>query len=320
MHQRTKKGFSLIEVLLVLSITGLVFVGIVSGINSNVARQRYNDSVQDFAEFLRRVYSEATNVENAMDNIKINNKYCTAAGLPSSGVIFNPKDEENIGGRSDCAFYGKLISFGEDNTTGDTSLIYVYDVIGKVYDNSKGASKNYAEGKDADGKNPIGILSYLRELHSDILTVTPSGSNCIFQPFATMYSYRPAWESKIETTKNGTLFKGQVLIARSPSDNSIRTSYRIGSNKFINAHSVNTTGRCSSSTYNSIKSNSLFAKLSNFSSGADINFCVASDDASASGNRRRNVRISGDGSNSSAVRLMNVDENDEDGKMGKCEE
>ena len=100
--RRFRRGFTLIEVSLFLAITGLLFLGVTIGVQNSMTRQRYNDTVQSFAEFLRNAYSEVTNVQG------VNN------------------------GRSDEAIYGKLITFGEQ---GKGDEIFVYDVVGRVESN-----------------------------------------------------------------------------------------------------------------------------------------------------------------------------------------
>lgn len=120
--KRRRSGFTLIEVSLFLAITGLLFVGIAIGTQNSIFQQRFNDSVQGFAEFLRSEYSEVTNVRN---------------------------DGE---GRSDQAIYGKLITFGEGyDLAGQEidpgSAVFSYNVVG---------------GADADGVGPSdGLLTSL---------------------------------------------------------------------------------------------------------------------------------------------------------------
>lgn len=103
-----RRGFTLIEVALFLAITGALFVGIALGVQNSMFQQRYNDSVQSFADFLRSAYSETSNVQNPTGD-----------------------------GRSDKAIYGRLIVFGESQTlTGDSNsnnkAIYAYDVVGNI--------------------------------------------------------------------------------------------------------------------------------------------------------------------------------------------
>lgn len=100
---KVKGGFTLIEVTLFLAITGLLFLGVTIGVQNSIFQQRYNDSVQNFVEFLRSAYSKTENVQNA-------------------GT-----------GDTKQAIYGKLITFGEKkNLAGEENNgeVFIYDVIG----------------------------------------------------------------------------------------------------------------------------------------------------------------------------------------------
>ena len=103
---KKRSGFTLIEIAIFLAITGLLFVGITVGTNNSVIQQRFTDSVQNFAEFLRSVYSEVSNPQSIGD------------------------------GRSERAIYGKLVTFGEayglDGELNTDNKIFVYDIIGSV--------------------------------------------------------------------------------------------------------------------------------------------------------------------------------------------
>lgn len=103
---KNRRGFTIIEVVIFLAITSIIFMAIVLGTRNVMSRQRYNESTQNFADFLRGVYSKLTSIENHGD------------------------------GRSEKAIYGKLITFGEkfnlageENTNND---VFVYDIIGDV--------------------------------------------------------------------------------------------------------------------------------------------------------------------------------------------
>lgn len=98
--KKVRRGFTLVEVALFLAITAAIFVGIAVGTQNSIFQQRYNDAVQNFAEFLRSVYSQVTNVQ-------------------SEGS-----------GRSEKAIYGKLVVFGEDGN--GENEITTYNVIGDV--------------------------------------------------------------------------------------------------------------------------------------------------------------------------------------------
>lgn len=98
--KRIRRGFTLVEVSLFLAITAVIFVSIAVGTQNSIFQQRYNDAVQNFAEFLRSMYSQVTNVQ-------------------SEGH-----------GRSEYAIYGKLVNFEEDEN--GNNKITTYNVIGDV--------------------------------------------------------------------------------------------------------------------------------------------------------------------------------------------
>ena len=98
--KRIRRGFTLVEVSLFLAITAAIFVSIAVGAQNSIFQQRYNDAVQNFAEFLRSVYSQVMNVQ-------------------SEGY-----------GRSEYAIYGKLVNFEEDEN--GNNKITTYNVIGDV--------------------------------------------------------------------------------------------------------------------------------------------------------------------------------------------
>ena len=99
--KKVRRGFTLVEVSLFLAITAVIFVGVAVGTQSSIFQQRYNDAVQNFAEFLRSTYSQVSNVQ-------------------SEGM-----------GRTDKAIYGKLVTFRKN---GDKNIINSYNVIGKIED------------------------------------------------------------------------------------------------------------------------------------------------------------------------------------------
>ena len=135
MKMTKRRGFTLVEVALFLAVTGMLFAGIVIGIQSSMFQQRYNDSVQSFAEFLRSVYSQTMNVEN----------------------------RDASSGRSQKAIYGKLVTFGEsknfEGKNNTEKAIFSYTVVGKI-NNSLGSSDT---------------LSQLGELEANVLIKDSSG-------------------------------------------------------------------------------------------------------------------------------------------------
>ena len=48
-----RKGFTIIEVMLFLALSGLLLVGVLGGLGDNISRQRYNDAVQDVVNMMQ---------------------------------------------------------------------------------------------------------------------------------------------------------------------------------------------------------------------------------------------------------------------------
>ncbi len=103
--KQKRNGFTLIEVLLFLAVTALLFGGMFGMMQNSIQQQKFNDSTQSFVEFLRRVFSAVANPQSIGD------------------------------GRSDYALYGKLVTFGETYDLTGTKIeneqkFFVYDVVG----------------------------------------------------------------------------------------------------------------------------------------------------------------------------------------------
>ena len=169
-------GFTIIEVSLFLAITGLLFLGVTIGVQSSVFRQRFNDSVQNFAEFLRGIYAETMNVQSA--------------------------DK----GRSKQAIYGKLVTFGEtigfDGRPVDGNQAFVYDVVGDINDDAgtggilTALSNANADviAKDDDTWKLAGIVESYRPKWSAAIQSTNS------------YEYKKATLLVVRHPKSGTVY------------------------------------------------------------------------------------------------------------------
>ena len=190
-----KSGFTLIEVTLFLALSSSIMLGIILATNLSVARQRYGDSVNDFADFLRGIYSKVIDVEHDRD------------------------------GNTGEAIYGKLVTFREKNN--NSPKIRIYDVVGNAVSSSSEISGTDALAILMDDK----VKGHLRLDSSDntkrhyeehsvpwmaVLEKKNEGTsihNC------------PADDTLREDSNPGTsgCFTGAVLIIRSPLSGSVRT-------------------------------------------------------------------------------------------------
>ena len=271
-----RRGFTLIEVALFLAVTGLLFAGVMVGVQNSIWQQRYNDTVQNFANFLRNVYSEVSNPQ-------------------SSG---NGRSEE-------LAIYGKLISFGEKRgldgaeLDANTQKVFVYDVVGDV-----NAAK-VGSGSIIELLEKLDANAVVRTKDKDGVTVNAKLAGIV-------ESYSPIWGSVIEAAKgdsehaaNNNLYKGSILIVRHPKSGAINTLVS------DNVIEVNETLKYAdgSLVYDYIDE-LLTSKLSTFRL-EDANFCVNPYGIGENGTTKRNIRIVKNARNSSGVEIIDLDsEND----------
>ena len=178
-----KKAFTLVEVSLFLALSGFLMIGLIIGANMSISRQRYNDTVNSFAEFIRGVYSDVLNVSNDK--------------VPSS------KEDGEDAGRTGKAVYGKLIVIGDPGTA--PSEIYTYDVVGKAVNSSEITGENTLQDLISLGIN----IAYLDSVNKNI-------------PYKETRYILP-WDGVIEASNSNNLRRDAILIVRSPSSGSIVT-------------------------------------------------------------------------------------------------
>lgn len=185
-----RSGFTLIEVMLFLAVTALLFLGVTLGISGSIFQQRYNDSVQNFADFLRGIYSDTTNVEH------------------------------NGTGTSEQAIYGKLITFGEKYDLDgkvigdDEDKIFVYTVVGDIGEIGYG---NIASGI-------ANLRAALKTLNVSVVIKNDEGSKLA----GIAREYIPRWQAGIQTISafaDGSYnsYKGSILVVRHPSSGNVQT-------------------------------------------------------------------------------------------------
>lgn len=296
---KSKRGFTIIEVMLFLAVAALMFVGVIANTHNNIASQRFSSSVQNFASFLRRVYNEVEDVQIAsrsatttvrdyctMDAAMIASRNLGASGLSGSG-------------RSDCAVYGKLVTFGEDQT--NSKAIHVYDVIGNIVDN----------------RHPISAtddLSAVAEVQAGVVMLSRANAASPYSLSASSYSVTLDWDAWIEDT-TGSRFTGALLIVRSPLSGVVHTylNNTYSANGINLSRTLSSAGTAASGSVagNLFGANGSVARLTNgITSGGysaqEVNFCVDSDDRG--GQRRRNIRLVSDARNSGDIIVVVADD------------
>lgn len=283
-----REGFTLLEVTIVLALTGLLLIGLLGGTAAAIQTQRYNDSVRSYAEYLRTIYSEVINPESL------------GAGNSSN---------KNVEGGGNYAIYGKVLVFGYNYGPGtdnedDTRSVYSATLIG-----------------DANVPNITvnGFVNELAAVHAELFCgkrISGTEYN------STLSRYEPTWQAELMQVNDpnhepplsvNDRFKGTVIIARSPSSGAVHTIYT--------DQTYDLRDGCKSLS-DSYAGQNLKHDLAEFSQNPNtasvkfvtepVGFCVKSQNVSA-GNYRE-VRIAEDGRNTSAISILNTDDQDQ----GRC--
>jgi prepilin-type N-terminal cleavage/methylation domain-containing protein len=103
-----KQGFTIIETMLVLAITGVLISALLVGIGGTINNQRYKDSVASFKALLQDQYGQVDNVSNERDG----NWSCS-----SSATTLADQTSGTTPGQSDCVLMGRLVTVVNSSIT-----------------------------------------------------------------------------------------------------------------------------------------------------------------------------------------------------------
>ncbi len=298
-----KLGFTIIEVMLFLAISALLFVSVINSAGSGIAQRRYDDTVSDFVEYLRRAYSDVENVQNSSGSRAERSYGCTIASN-SGGNLQQSANISTSTGRTNCGIYGKILIFGQD---GDGETVHSYDIIGDIIDLTHKLTST-------------DLLGALKETHAEFLAFekNQNSTGCKVNFAGNADSHILQWGGQVENTlANHQIFRGAVIIVRSPVNATIHT-YIIDQNSNADAfalqelmsqgYTCDDTG-IQQARGRAEMSQVLLSELINDGNfqQSTADFCVYSEDVYAG---RRNVRLHADsvnGTNSSAVELVEAD-------------
>ncbi len=126
MTHRYSKGFTIIETMLVLSITAVMVVALLVGVSVNINSQRYRDSVNGLKSLIQEQFSNTLNVQNEVKPVEIS---CDSNATIQTTGLTKPR------GQSDCVLMGRYMEIVQDKVT-------VSSVVGS-YDST--ASSNVAD-------------------------------------------------------------------------------------------------------------------------------------------------------------------------------
>jgi prepilin-type N-terminal cleavage/methylation domain-containing protein len=116
MGTHSKQGFTIIETMLVLAITGVLIAGLLVGLGSSISNQRYLDAVSTFKNLIQDQYSQIDNVTNDRDA----NWTCASNATP----VVAENGSGTAPGQSDCVLLGRYLGIENDQITMATVVGY----------------------------------------------------------------------------------------------------------------------------------------------------------------------------------------------------
>lgn len=126
-----KRGFTIIEVMLFLAITGLLIGGILGGTTQSLNAQRYRSGVEALRNTIREQYETSLSLRN----LTADNGMGDTNGVDPCDVIDSssgtPMSTNHARGTSNCLYVGRLILL-QANTSQKISQLTVYPVVAKV--------------------------------------------------------------------------------------------------------------------------------------------------------------------------------------------
>jgi Tfp pilus assembly protein FimT len=114
MATKYSAGFTILELMLFLAVTGLLMMGILGGSSIVIGQERYRDSVNSLKSLLQEQYSEVKDVVNSRTGAEA----CDSTGISTTTPM--PR------GTSDCLTLGRLIEVNDTGTEVKVSNVVGY--------------------------------------------------------------------------------------------------------------------------------------------------------------------------------------------------
>ncbi len=194
-------GFTVIEVVLALAITGLLIAAAAASTQRSITTQRYNDSIESLKDFFQSQYNQAGYAEG---QVRIANDSKCKKQIAGGSI------DQSLRGRSGCVMVGRLLKIDHPDTTGNTE-IRAYTVFGQECDPS-----DFVTGATGSADTQCLQSMNLQALEPET------------EPLVT---YTPEWDAEIYDPVSGPPrnFIGAsgnshyILIAKSPLSGSLKT-------------------------------------------------------------------------------------------------
>lgn len=123
---RRTGGYTILEVIIVLTVSSLLFAASVVGYVAQNRRTQFTESVNSFAQ----------DIQDVLNDIDVgfypsSNSFACTADSSNSGYPYFPIGANEQGTNTNCVFAGKAIQFAPSTNGGDKSDIDIYTLVGR---------------------------------------------------------------------------------------------------------------------------------------------------------------------------------------------
>ncbi len=178
MNGSHKSGFTIIEVILFLAISGLILVGMMAVSNNAINGQRYRDAVTSFVDYLQGQYDRVVNIRNDRSG---------AEGCVPGSISDTSRQHR---GQSDCVIIGRLLTTSGSGTIVRSQTVYATNAsnlesgsesemltnasLTTAEDSVAGSNEEYTLGWGTKLTNDFSMLIYRSSLDGRIRTLQVS--------------------------------------------------------------------------------------------------------------------------------------------------
>ncbi len=302
------RGFTIVEVMLFLALSGFLLVGILLGTNANIANQRYKDAVQDAVSALRSAYSFVADTQVT----ERDNKNGICGSTISDVDLSDGLSDSNSGrGRTSCAVYGAVVSISGDR-------IQMTELIGRDYhdfvvllDSSTADVVNASAEEKATIQDPSSSdVDVLRALRTNNLAAhcDSSRTNCSPGIAGNISTKKLKWSTTLSGVTIGGAKKADdvtLLIYRSPLTGAIRT---LVMEEAIIDPDTNQSIDYDTASIHDLKNQGVYKYLNTDKfQQKDVFFCIKDTNGSAFGGNSRMIHIIKNAHSQTGVYLEDMD-------------
>jgi type II secretory pathway pseudopilin PulG len=126
MKRRAAAGYTILEVMIVMAVTAMLFMMTVIAFNG---RQGETETTQTVRDFEAKIQGVANDVANGYFP---NGFRCTADTVGSDVDLFPAPDSASVGANAGCIFLGKVMAFGSTSA-------YIFTVVGRQFERTIGS-------------------------------------------------------------------------------------------------------------------------------------------------------------------------------------